>query len=213
MLGKKLKGLFWNEGDDGVAPVPEPAPAPRTASASPVRAPRVDPPIDPARAAEPARDFTALYTRVGAVVDPRVDQVLAAYEAMRGAIAGPELAIAIGATARAIGVEPTAVANALGHRLTALDTVLADEDKKTATRETARNTELETATASATAEIAALEQKVQTLKQQLATATSQIKEKNAKERAAVVALTQQVNAEAARLRAIRDFFATPSPSR
>lgn len=210
MLGKKLKGLFWTTGDDAdEGPEPAPPSAPRPVA----RAPRPEPvrAADPAVVSAPAtsRDFSAVYARAGAPPDPRIDQVLAAFEAMRGAIAGPELAIAIGATARALGLETTVIAEALDQRRAALEAAIADDHRKVAARETARNAELETATATATAEIAALEQKVQTLRQQLTTATAQIGEKNAKERAAMVALTREITGEAQRLAAIRDFFAAP----
>jgi hypothetical protein len=192
-VSTSLKRLFWN-GDAGTAPATAPAPVSAPTTAAP--------------AASGIGDFAPVYARTGAAGDARVDQVLAAFEAMKSAMPAPQLAIAIGATARAIGAEPAAVVDTLGKRLLALDAALADERRATTERQAARSAELATAATTVEADIKAMEDKIAALRQRLATATGDIERQHAAEHARIAELDRRARDEAARLTALRDFLRT-----
>lgn len=142
-----------------------------------------------------------------AVGDIKVEQVLVAFESMQAAMPTAQLAIAITATASAIGADPKQIADVLGKRLTAIDASITGERRRCSDRSTARSAELEAATAKARAEIEAMKQRIAQLEQQLAAATNQVHQQNANDQTQAVTFEQRARAEAQRLTALRDFLA------
>jgi hypothetical protein len=204
-VSDKIKGLFWTS-SDAIADAPEArddAAADEPRAAAPTHATATAPAAAPAT--EP--DFAAMYASTGAADDPRVDQVLTAFEAMRASIPGPQLAVAVAATAHAIGVAPAAVTDTLARRLTALDAAVGDARRGADERARTRAAELEAATTKVAAEIAAMEQRIAALRTQLASVTDAVREHDQRARAAVAAFEERARAEAARLTALRDFLA------
>jgi hypothetical protein len=228
-ITKKLKGLLWSpEGgvaderagdaseDDisdqalaalaaeaaaKVAARPASVAPPPTAPPSPAVVAAGEPPVD--------IDFAAIYARTNSSGDPRVDQVLTAFEAMKAAMPAPQLVIAIGATAKAIGADPPSIVATLTQRLSALDTTIADERRKAAEREAARNAELEAITRKVQTEIEAMEHKIAAFRRQLGAATETVQHKTAGERGVIAAFGTKAIGEADRLKALRDFLAPP----
>lgn len=229
-ITRKLKGLLWSadsggaderagdaSGDDlsdqALAALAAEAAAKLAARPASVPAPPAGP-SGPAAVVHDAPgggtasvDFAAIYARTGSAGDPRVDQVLTAFEAMRTAMPQPQLAVAIAATAKAIGADPSAIAATLTQRLSALDTTIAEEQRKAAEREAARTQELEATSKKVQAEIEAMEHKITTFRRQLGAATESVQHKTAGERGAVAAFGASARGEADRLKALRDFLA------
>lgn len=114
--------------------------------------------------------------------DPQLDQVLVAFEAMKAAMPAPQLAIAIRATAKAIGADPVLVARAITKRLGSIDASVAEMHRATGEREAVRNAELA----------------------ELAAAADKLQKTNADERAAASNFEAKARDEAARLVALRD---------
>jgi hypothetical protein len=227
-ITKSFKGLFWSAPGGaatqrtGAAPddvsdaaiealAAEAAAKPTSTPASVGPAPAGSP--DPAAAGSgdrlPDIDFTAIYTRTNTLGDPRVDQVLTAFEAMKAAMPAPQLAVAIGATAKAIGADPSAIVQTLTQRLSALDTTMTDEQRSATEREAARDAELATTTQKVHMEIDAMEHKCAAFRQQLAAATERVHHKTAAERGVIAAFGAKARGEADRLKALRDFLAPP----
>src|SRR5436190_22685908 len=105
-VSAKFKGLFWTAGAPSaprIAQAPDAAPVP-TAGA-------------PAGGQPAVVDFAALYARTDTLGDPKCDQVLAAFESMKAAMPAPQLAVAVTATASAIGADPARVAEVLVKRV------------------------------------------------------------------------------------------------
>ena len=165
------------------------------------------------RSEEPAptsRSVATTATEPAPVVatgDVKVEQVLAAYEAMQPAMAPAQLAIAIAATAKAIGGDPKQIATSLDKRLKNLDDAVRDEHKRSTERCVARTSELDGATAKIRAEIDTMKQRIFALERQLSGATSQVQQQNAEEQGRATAFEQRARAEASRLLALRDFLA------
>ncbi len=143
-----------------------------------------------------------------AVGDIKVEQVLAAFESMQAAMPAAQLAIAITATASAIGADPKQIADTLGKRLAAIDAGIAGEHRRCSDRRAARTAELEAATAKARADIEAMKQRIAQLEQQLAAATTQVQQQNTNDQTQAVAFEQRARAETQRLTALRDFLTT-----
>ena len=210
MRMSKLKGLFWSSpeaaADSDRAPDVESdadeANAAVEAEAKQAEAPRPPKSSD----ALPAVDFAAVYAQTTSAGDPSVDQMLTAFEAMKTAMPAAQLAVAISATAKAIGADSPAIVATLDRRLTALDTTLAEEQRKVDEREVARNAELETLTQKVHMEIDAMETKCAAFRQQLAAATERVHGKTASERDVIAAFADKARSEAARLVALRDFL-------
>jgi uncharacterized protein HemX len=138
------------------------------------------------------------------VGDPKIDQLLIAFESMKGAMPAPQLAIALRATAQAIGVDPASVVHAVGERLTALDISIAEQRRKAGERETTRTTELAAATTKVRAEIEQMERAIAARRQQLAEVTDKLHQMTNDERATVATFETKARDEAARLVALRD---------
>jgi hypothetical protein len=239
-IAKSLKGLLWaapagagagdpppdasasaDAGeDDATADEPAAGAAPAQRRTTTPRAIPAPAPPQPPDAALPEIDFAAVYAQTGTAGDPAVDQMLTAFEAMKPAMPAPQLAIALGATAKALHADPAAIVTTLGHRLAALDTTVSDEQRKADDREAARNAELETLTQKVHAEIDAMEHKCAAFRQQLAAATERVHQKTAGERGVIAAFDAKARGEADRLKALRDFLApaaaprpTPQPAK
>jgi hypothetical protein len=227
-IAKSLKGLFWAAPASGAGDPPPDASAPAdagegdaTADEPAARAasaqhrtttPHAIPAAAP-DAALPEIDFAAVYAQTGTAGDPAVDQMLTAFEAMKPAMPAPQLAVALGATAKALHADPAAIVTTLGHRLAALDTTVSDEQRKADDREAARNAELETLTQKVHAEIDAMEHKCAAFRQQLAAATERVHQKTAGERGVIAAFDAKARGEADRLKALRDFLAPAAAAR
>ncbi|HEY0195737.1 MAG TPA: hypothetical protein VGC42_31700, partial [Kofleriaceae bacterium] len=177
---------------------PSQAPAPARRSTPAPRGPD---------AAPPAIDFAAVYAQTTSAGDPSVDQMLTAFEAMKPAMPAAQLAVAISATAKALGADPAAIVGTLDRRLTALDTTLAEEQRKADEREAARGAELATLTQKVHMEIDAMEHKCAAFRQQLAAATERVHAKTASEHEVIAAFADRARGEADRLAALRDFLA------
>jgi hypothetical protein len=223
-ITRSLKGLFWagnepadaEQGSDDAADgdagevAGDAAATSRdatrggvTAPASPVHSGRESPPpVD----VLPDIDFAAIYTRTNTAGDPKVDQVLTAFEAMKSAMPAPQLAVAINATAKAIGADPAAIIATITARLGALDTTLTEEQAKTSEREATRNRELETLSQKVHAEIEAMEHKCAAFRQQLAAASERIQQRTAAEHEVIAGFGTKARGEADRLKALRDFL-------
>jgi len=226
-ITKKLKGLLWSAGagvaderagdasedelsDHALAALAAEAAAKLSARPAGVTPPPAVPPSPAVADAPPADvDFAAIYARTDSSGDPRVDQVLTAFEAMKAAMPAPQLAVAIGATAKAIGADPSAIVATLTQRLSALDTTVADERRKASEREAARTTELEVLTRKVQTEIEAMEHKITAFRRQLGAATETVQQRTAGERGVIAAFGTQARGEADRLKALRDFLAPP----
>jgi hypothetical protein len=228
-ITRKLKGLLWNA-EAGVAD-PRAGDAPedelsdralaalaaeaaaklsaRPASVTPPPAVPSSPAVGVADAPPADFDFAAIYARTDSSGDPRVDQVLTAFEAMKAAMPAPQLAVAIGATAKAIGADPPAIVATLTQRLSALDTTVADERRKASEREAARTAELEVLTRKVQTEIEAMEHKITAFRRQLGAATETVQQRTAGERGVIAAFGSRARGEADRLKALRDFLAPP----
>jgi hypothetical protein len=229
-ITRKLKGLLWSPPDGGAderagdAPDDDISDAALAALASEAAAKVTAPPANvtppPAGPSGPTAvvgeppvdvDFAAIYTQTHSAGDPRVDQVLTAFEAMKAAMPAPQLAVAIAATTKAIGADPASIVATLTQRLSALDTTVADERRKAAEREAARSAELEATTKKVQMEIEAMEHKIAALRRQLGAATESIQHKTAGERGVIAGLDARARGEADRLKALRDFLAPPGP--
>jgi hypothetical protein len=202
----KIRGLFWVSTGPAAAepraaarPQPVPHPQPAASSAS-----------DAAIASDAAADFAAIYARTNSAGDPRVDQVLAAFEAMKAAMPAAQLAIAVGATASAIGADRKVIADTVARRLEVLETAAASEQRGAAQRRTARAAELGRVTAAAQAEIEAAESRIAALRQQLAAATASVQQQDAREQGLAASFEHRTREESARLTALRDFLAQPA---
>ena len=79
-----------------------------------------------ATAPEQAPDFAAVYARTGAAGDPKIDQVLVAFESLNAAMPAAQVAMAISATAHAIGADRAMISTTLAKRLMALDATIAE---------------------------------------------------------------------------------------
>lgn len=210
---RKIRGLFWVSDEPGAsAPrAAEPAPAQARPKAAPSTAPAAPTAVVPAAAPAPAGerpeiDFAAIYTRTNTAGDPRVDQVLTAFEAMKAAMPQAQLAIAIGATAAAIGADRKVIAETVARRLEALDAVVAAEQRNATQRQAARGAELGAKTAAANAEIEAAEARIAALREQLAAATTAAQQQDTREQGLAATLEHRAREEAARLIALRDFL-------
>ena len=204
---RKIQGLFWVSAEPGpAAPASaergQPRPAVSAASAAPAAAAT-------SAGVGPKIDFAAIYARTNTAGDPRVDQVLAAFEAMKAAMPPAQLAIAIGATAAAIGADRKSITDTVARRLEAIDAVVAAEQRGAAQRRATRTAELAAATTAATAEIEAAEARIAALRQQLAAATASAQQHDAREQGLATAFEHRARDEAARLIALRDFLAHP----
>lgn len=185
MRMSKLKGLFWSAPEAATEPADRASDEPEAAEIH----------------SEPANPVTP------SEGDPSVDQMLTAFEAMKPAMPAAQLAVAISATAKAIGADPATVVTLLDRRLAALDTTLAEEQRKVDEREAARAAELETLTQKVHMEIDAMEAKCAAFRQQLAAATERVHAKTASERDVIAAFADKARGEADRLKALRDFLA------
>jgi len=224
---RKIQGLFWVSDEAGAgAPraaerTQAPAPAqPRaqaavlaSAAQAPAPARSAQAATATASAAAPAEsgdraetDFAAIYTKANTAGDPRVDQVLTAFEAMKTAMPPAQLAIAIGATATAIGVDRKAIAETVARRLETIDAVVAAEQRGVAGRRDARAQQLAAAIAAAHAEIEAAEARIAALREQLAAATAAAQQRDAHEQGLASTFEHRAREEAARLTALRDFL-------
>jgi hypothetical protein len=231
-LSKKLGGLFWSppplapggtvddrtsEPSDDVSDEALEALATEAAAKAARTPPSVaaaptgssDPPATAVDAPPVDVDFAAIYAKTDSAGDPKVDQVLTAFEAMKPAMPAPQLAVAVSATAKAIGADPSAIVATLTRRLTALDTVVAEERRTAAERETTRNAELEATTKKVHMEIDAMEQRCAAFRRELAAATERVQHKTAGERGVIAAFGAKARGEADRLQALRDFLAPP----
>jgi hypothetical protein len=220
----KIRGLFWVSADDASAPraaarvqpqaqaQPAPAPALSSASLSPASASAASAAAAASGVTSDAAapDFAAIYARTNSAGDPRVDQVLAAFEAMKAAMPPAQLAIAVGATASAIGADRKGIADTVARRLEAIDAVVASEQRGAAQRQADRASKLAAATAAAQAEIEAAEARIAALRQQLAAATASAQQHDAREQGLATAFEHRAREEAARLVALRDFLARPA---
>ncbi len=178
-----LKSLFWN------------------ADRAPDRVVVATPPPAPPRAREPE----ATMTRSGG--EPKLEQLLVAFEAMQPVMQPRELGVALHATAKAIGAPVASIVEALDQRLGALVAVVADEQRKITERQTARTAELAATTSAAHTEIEAMKHKIATLEHQLAAATVAIQQHTAREHEALAELDRKARGEATRLGALRQLLA------
>jgi hypothetical protein len=222
---RKIRGLFWVS-DEPAASAPrtaERAPAqvravaaasaaaPSATTAPPAAAAASAAAAAPASAVAPAgerpeADFAAIYAKANTAGDPRVDQVLTAFEAMKAAMPPAQLAIAIGATASAIGADRNVIAETVARRLETIDAVVAAEQRGASQRRAARAQELQAQTAAAHAEIEAAEARIAALRQQLAAATTAAQQQDAREQGLASTFEHRAREEAARLTALRDFL-------
>lgn len=200
----KIKGLFWRGGDvtPAMATGTHAARSPATVAASTAPASTIA-----------GTDFTAVYAATDAAGDPRVDQLLAAFEGMRTAMPAAQLAVAIAATGKAIGVDSAVVGDTLGKRLQALEAAVTDEQRRVTERRAQRATELASTTAKVEAEVAAMKQRIAAFEQQLAAAARRVQEQDANEHGLVAAFEQRARAEAARLGELRDFLGSTAKRR
>lgn len=159
----------------------------------------------------PASPVKAPIATTPATGDPKVDQVLIAFESMQAAMPAAQLAIAIRATAKAIGIDPTDVATALAARLAAIETAVEDARAKATERAAAREAEVASAAQKVRAEIEAMEQTIAARRQQLADVSDKLKKLAADERAQLATVETKARDEGARLAALRDFLASKRP--
>jgi hypothetical protein len=190
-VGSKFKSLFW--AGDEAAPVTRPAPTapPKVQQLPPVAT------NDPKPRMEGA----------GFTPAPGVDQLLAAFEAMKAAMPAAQLQIAIAATAKAIGAELPSVAATLESRLTALDASVVAERDRAREKQATRTQSLQHATAKVTADIQTMEERISTLRKELASVTTEVDAQNANDEKQLAAFGERVRGEATRLTALRDFLA------
>lgn len=141
---------------------------------------------------------------VPATDDPKLNQMLVAFESMKAAMPAAQLAIALRATAKALDVDPIILAKALQKRVLALDAAVADAHRSASEREATRGAELATATTKVRAEIEQMEQAIATRREQLAAVTDQIHRMTAEDRASAATFEAKARDEAARLIALRD---------
>lgn len=213
---KKFAGLFWksdsagsdaSEGSDGPDATDRDATSPAIAEGAsnvlPFRA--ASPAPAPERAAAADATFSAIYANTPG--DPRVDQILIAFESIRASMPASQLAIALGAMVVAVGADEPALVATLDARGRALAALVADERRKLADRHTARSAELAATTAAVTAEIETMESRIVALRKQLASATQGLELKTSGERAGQATLEQRAQAEANRLQALREVLA------
>ncbi len=148
--------------------------------------------------------FAASYAKTPG--DAKLDQILIAFESMRAAMPAQPLAVALSATTVALGVSEPTLAQTIEDRLRTVATVVAEEQRKTADRQVARNRELEATTAAVHAEISTMEGRIVALRGQLASATGSLARKTTSERAGLEALEHHAHLEATRLAGLRDVF-------
>jgi len=207
---KRITGLFWTTTDASSAEEGEGS-APEVAT--PTALPAAPSNVVPFRAASPVAGqpaaidavFAAIYAKTPG--DAKIDQLLVAFESMKVSMAAPQLAIALSATAVALGAEESTMVATIEARVRALDAVVADEQRKAVDRHAARSTELEATTAAVHAEIKTMESRVVALRQQLAAATESLQHKTAGERASLATFEQRARLEATRHGALREVLA------
>ena len=206
---KKLTGLFWRSTGDGAAEARVPVAASAEQGVSnvvPIRpAPLAHAPDG--REGAGGGTFSALFATTPG--EPNVDQLLVAFESIRGSMPASQVAIALSATIVALGAEDAAIVGTLEARTRALASLVDAERGKVADRERARSAELEATTAAVQAEIKTMEAKISALREQLASATEGLARKATNERASLATLEQRAQAETSRLQALREVL-TPA---
>lgn len=208
-----LRALFWRAEPTGATSPPAPDhDAAATTAARPSKP-------SPASAAAPRPAARAVTTAVApaadrpggaqpelATGDPRVDQTVVAFEAMEPAMPAAQLAIALAATVRALGLEPGHVVDVLARRLAATSEARGQRARALAERGTARTAELDAVTAKVEAEIQAMEQRIGGLRKQLAGAGERLAELEARDRAEADAADARDAADTRRLAALHQFL-------
>lgn len=200
---KKIAGLFVKIDEDAAQQEEQP-PSEGEESATALTPP---PPgdIEGDSSAVMTVDFGTLYDKTGVTGDPNTDPLLNAFAGMSSLAESP-LRTAMDAMMRAMHANPSTVSETLTRRMGVLTMALQQQQDKLAQQKQQRTTNLATLRSTTEKDIRDLEQRIASLKAQIAENEEQTRQQDAQDQGTLAGFEQRVIQEQARLQTLKDFL-------